>query len=141
MIITFRPREKSSLPRSKNAEKEPFFRERMASLVIFNWGETNSFKGRSSGTSVFQRAMTRRGSHVNYPLRRDETFCVVHWLQEKRARLCWWFQAERDIGRLRLVEEVEISGETAWMEFNGVFFKLQFFKNNFLFLFSFFYTR
>lgn len=47
----------------------------------------------------------------------------------------------RDIRRLRSVEEVEISGETVWMEFNGVFFELQFFKNNFLFLFSFFYTR
>lgn len=46
-------------------------------------------RGRGSGgTTLFQRAMTRRGSHVNYPLRRDETFRVVHGLWEKGARLC-----------------------------------------------------
>lgn len=82
--------------RSKNAEKEAFFSRAKNgwSLVIFNWGETNSFKGgrgegRGSGTTLFQRAMTRRGSHVNYPLRRDETFRVVHGLRDKEVRLCW----------------------------------------------------
>ena len=45
-------------------------------------------EGRGSGTTLFQRAMTRRGSHVNYPLRRDETFRVVHGLRDKEVRLC-----------------------------------------------------
>lgn len=42
----------------------------------------------SGGTILFQRAMTRRDSHVNYSLRRDETFRVVHGLREKGVRLC-----------------------------------------------------